>query len=250
MSASIKVPSQIEAMRVGGKILAKVLKTLKDQTAVGMTPKDLAKIARQELRKFGAGPAFLGYQGYPDVICVSVNNQVQHSIPTSLPFEEGDIVNLDFGVKYQGMITDGGISFYVGKQTTADRKRLLKGTEEALQAGLDVVHDGCRVGDISAAIEAVLKRYKLGIVQELVGHGVGYEMHEEPEIPNYGVSGRGPVLKAGMTVAIEPISTLGHQEIIGDKDGWTLWTADGSDSAQFEHTVLVTKNGYEILTEV
>ncbi|MGH7249658.1 MAG: M24 family metallopeptidase, partial [Minisyncoccia bacterium] len=133
---------------------------------------------------------------------------------------------------------------------SADAKRLIKGTNEALLAGLDVVKDGCRVGDISSVIEAVLNRYKLGIVRELVGHGVGYEMHEPPEIPNYGVKGTGPVLRAGMTIAVEPITTLGDYRIKGDSDGWTLRTRDGSLSAQFEHTVLITKTGCEILTEM
>lgn len=230
-------------------MLAKVLQVLRTQTKVGMTPKDLARLAKHELGKLGGEPAFLGYQGYPDVICISVNSQVQHSIPSGQPLESGDIVNLDFGVRHKGMITDGGITFCVGDKPTADQRRLLEGTEQALQAALDTVRGGCRVGDVSAAIEKVLKKHKLGIVRELVGHGVGYELHEDPEIANYGVAGTGPVLKSGMTIAIEPIANLGHEEIIGDRDGWTLWTADGSLSAQFEHTVLVTDNGCEVLTK-
>ncbi len=245
----VKTDPQIQAMREGGAMLATVLTILRKETLPGVTPKDLARRARQELRALGGEPAFLGYQGYPDVICISVNSQVQHSIPTDKPLQPGDIVNLDFGVKHKGMITDGGITFCVGEKPTADQQRLLQGTERALQAALDVVKDGCRVGDVSAAIEDVLKRHKLGIVRELVGHGVGYELHEDPEIPNYGSKGTGPVLRAGMTIAIEPIANLGHEEIVGDHDGWTLWTADGSLSAQFEHSVLVTANGCEVLTQ-
>jgi methionyl aminopeptidase len=146
------------------------------------------------------------------------------------------------------MITDGGITVGVGK-LQADAQRLIKGTQEALYAGLDVVKDGCRVGDVSAAIENVLNKHRLGIVRELVGHGVGHELHEDPEIANYGHKGTGPTLKAGMTIAIEPIATLGSHEIMMDQDGWTLWTADSSWSAQFEHTVLVTATGHEILTQ-
>ena len=245
----IKTAPQIQAMREGGAMLVTILALLRKETKAGVTPKELAAQARQELRKLGGEPAFLGYQGYPDVICISVNSQVQHSIPTNKPLETGDIVNLDFGVKHKGMITDGGITFCVGENPTADQQRLLQGTERALLAALDVVKDGCRVGDISNAIEHVLKQHRLGIVRELVGHGVGYELHEDPEIPNYGSAGTGPVLREGMTIAIEPIANLGHEEIIGDRDGWTLWTADGSLSAQFEHTVLVTASGCEVLTQ-
>lgn len=244
----LKTPQEIEAMRTGGKILATILKSLKDQAQIGMSPKDLSAIAKQQLRELGGEPAFLGYQGYPDVICISVNNQVQHSIPTEVPLADGDLVNLDFGVRYKNMVTDGGISFCLGK-ASQEKQYLLRGTEESLQRGLKAIRNGRHVGDVSAAIEAVLKRYKLGIVRELVGHGVGHELHEEPEVPNYGSAGQGPILKTGMTIAIEPIATLGREEIMGDKDGWTLWTVDGSDSAQFEHTVLVTDNGCEVLTK-
>ncbi len=243
-----KTDQEIEVMRTGGRILAEILQYLKQQAKPGVTPKTLAGMAKNQLRKRGAQAAFLGYQDYPDVICISVNNQVQHSIPSDRPLANGDIINLDFGVRYGGMVTDGGVSFIVGTRIDPHRKRLVEGTRQALEAGLSMVHDGCRVGDISAAIEAVLRRQGLGIVRELVGHGVGHELHEEPEIPNYGLAGRGPVLRTGMTVAIEPIANLGGKEIVGDPDGWTIWTADGSDSAQFEHTVVVTNDGYEVLT--
>lgn len=235
-------------MRQGGQMLAKVLEKLKKETVAGLSPKDMANIAAKELKKLGGKPAFLGYQGYPDIICISVNSQVQHSIPTKIPLSNGDIVNYDFGVLYKGMITDGGITVCVGNKPSNQQKRLLKGTELALAKGLEVIRDGCRVGDISAAIEGVLRQHQLGIVRELVGHGVGYKLHEDPEIANYGVTGTGPVLRTGMTVAIEPIANLGGEKIRLDKDGWTLWTVDGSQSAQFEHTVVVTSDGCEILT--
>jgi methionyl aminopeptidase len=246
----VKTEQEIAALRESGRMLATVLDVLRQKTKAGIKPRDMSAIARSELEKLGGEPAFLGFFGYPDVICISVNNQVQHSIPNEVPFKEGDVVNYDFGVRYNGMITDSGITVCVGDKLTPDAKRLITGTERALYDGLRVVKAGARVGDISAAIERTLRKHKLGIVRELVGHGVGHELHEDPEIPNYGHAGRGPVLKAGMTIAIEPITTLGNPAIYQARDGWTLLTQDGSWSAQFEHTVLVTPTGCEILTQL
>ncbi len=245
---SPKTDQEIIAMRESGRMLATVLDAMRRETRAGRTPKDMSAIAKKELESLGGKPAFLGYYGYPDIICISVNNQVQHSIPNEVPFQDGDVVNYDFGVTYKGMITDSGITVCVGDKFTPDTKRLLTGTERALYDGLRVVKAGARVGDISAAVERTLRKYKLGIVRELVGHGVGHKLHEDPEIPNYGQAGRGPILKAGMTIAIEPITTLGGYAIYQARDGWTLLTQDGSWSAQFEHTVLVTSTGCEILT--
>ncbi len=249
MPELIKSPAEIQAMRESGQILAQVLVVMERECKAGATPKQMSAIARKELERRGAEPAFLNFHGYPDVICISVNDQVQHSIPDDRPFQNGDVVNFDFGVRYKGMITDGGITVCVGGQTTPDTARLIKGTKAALQDALQVVRHGCRVGDISAVIERTLRKHSLGIVRELVGHGVGRSLHEDPEIPNYGRSGRGPVLKAGMTIAIEPITTLGDPRIFEAADGWTLKTKDGSWSAQFEHTVLVTPTGCEVLTK-
>lgn len=248
---TIKKPHELDAMRESGRMLATILQLIKQTVEPGMTPKDISAVAAKELKSLGGEPAFLGFYGYPDIICISVNNQVQHSIPTNVPFKAGDVVNFDFGVRYKGMVTDSGISLCVADRTTPDTKRLLEGTERALYDGLSVVKDGTKVGDISAAIESTLKKYRLGIVRELVGHGVGYDLHEdEPEVPNYGRAGTGPVLKAGMTIAVEPITTLGSPAIYEEKDGWTLLTRDGSWSAQFEHTILVTEDGMEILTSL
>lgn len=247
---TIKRPDDIDAMRQSGRILATILEHIRKTATAGMTPKDVSSLASKELKALGGEPAFLGFYGYPDIICISVNNQVQHSIPTNIPFNAGDVVNFDFGVKYKNMVTDAGISVCIDNKTTSDTKRLIDGTRDALKAGISVVRDGVRVGDISAAIEARLKAYHLGIVRELVGHGVGYELHEDPEIPNYGKAGKGPVLKAGMTIAIEPITTLGSPDIVEAHDGWTLFTKDGSWSAQEEHTLLVTHDGVEILTSL
>jgi methionyl aminopeptidase len=247
-----KTESEIEAMRTGGRMLATVLQLIKKQVSAGMTPREVSALAAAELQRLGGTASFKGFEGYPDIICISTNNEVQHSIPNDHVFRDGDIVNFDFGVTYDGMVTDGGISVCIGGLEKADKagRRLLEGTERALYAGINVVRDGARVGDISSAVQAVLRAHDLGIVRELVGHGVGHELHEDPEIPNYGHAGTGPTLKAGMTIAIEPITTLGSPRIFQAHDGWTLLTADGSRSAQFEHTVLVTKDGAEILTTV
>ncbi len=247
-----KTEAEIAAMRTSGKMLASILQLIAKTVQAGMTPKDVSALAAAELEKLGGKPTFKGFEGYPDIICISTNNEVQHTIPSDRPFVDGDIVNFDFGVTYEGMVTDAGISLSVGGLDKTDKagQRLLKGTEQALYAGLEKVKDGARVGDISAAIETVLRSFDLGIVRELVGHGVGHEMHEEPEIPNYGHAGTGPMLKAGMTIAVEPITTLGSPRIFSAHDGWTLLTVDGSRSAQFEHSVLVTNDGYEILTQV
>lgn len=250
----VRTDQEIDALRKSGQILATVLEVMRNECASGKTPKEMSALAKQELKRLGGEPVFLGYQGhwspFPDIICISVNDEVQHTIPNDRPFEAGDVVNFDFGVRYKGMITDAGITVCVDGKTTPDTKRLLKGTEKALAEALKVVRQGCHVGDISAAIERVLRTHRLGIVRELVGHGVGRELHEDPEIPNYGRAGIGPVLMAGMTIAIEPITTLGSPAIKEESDGWTLRTVDGSWSAQFEHTVLVTASGCEILTKI
>lgn len=250
MESSIKTDAEIEAMRESGRMLAQVLDLMRVKCKPGLTPKDMSAIAKAELKALGGKPAFLGYGAnpFPDIMCISVNDQVQHSIPNSRPFQPGDVVNFDFGVVYKGMFTDAGITICVNDKFTPDTKRLIDGTHQALYEGLKQVKDGCRVGDISAAIERTLKHHRLGIVRELVGHGVGRDLHERPDIPNYGIAGTGPVLRAGMTIAVEPIATLGSPAIAEDADGWTLITVDGSESAQFEHTVLVTADGYEILT--
>ncbi|HSX34417.1 MAG TPA: type I methionyl aminopeptidase [Candidatus Saccharimonadales bacterium] len=248
MMSTVKTEAEIAALRESGRMLATVLELMRTQAKSGLSPKDMSALAKKELKRLGGEPAFLGFYGYPDIICISVNDQVQHSIPTDRPFEPGDVVNFDFGVTYKGMVTDAGITVCIDGKTTPDTARLIKGTEKALADGLSAVHAGCHVGDISAAIERTLRTNRLGIVRELVGHGVGHELHEGPDIANYGRAGTGPILKAGMTIAVEPITTLGSPSIFQEDDGWTLRTVDGSYAAQFEHSVLVTTNGCEILT--
>lgn len=249
MMTKIKSSLEIENMKISGKILAEVLKVVGDILEVGITTKELANVAAREVKALGAKPAFLGVYGFPDVICVSVNDEVVHGIPGKKIINDGDIVSFDFGVTYNGMITDAARSKIIGS-TSELKTNLLKGTKEALDAGIDCLKDGVRVGDISSSIEKVLKSYNFGIVRDLVGHGVGHQLHEEPNIPNYGQAGKGPILKAGMTIAIEPMTTLGSERIYTAADNWAIKTVDGSLSAHFEDTILITETGYEILTRL
>lgn len=249
MQTRIKSPAEISAIRESGRMLAEVLNFLKPKVVPGISTKELADMASLELKKLGGEPAFKGYQGFPDVICISLNDAVVHGIPSLKEIiHSGDIVGLDFGVKYRGMITDSAVSVIAGLPRSQTEKTLLEVTEQSLMAGIEQVKGGIRVGDISSAIESVLKPMKYGIVRDLVGHGVGHEIHEDPNIPNYGRPQTGPWLQTGMTIAIEPMATLGDERVFIDSDGWTVRTVDGSRSAHFEHSVLITESGYEILT--
>ncbi len=251
MLTRVKTPAEIRAMRESGVMLATVLAALRPNVLPGVSTKELADYARSELKALGGQPTFLGYQGFPDVICISVNDEVVHGIPKSDKIlSEGDIVGLDFGVTYKGMTTDGAISEIVGKPRNPREQELVESTRQAMMAGIGAVHGSVRTGDIGATIEGVLARHKFGIVRDLVGHGVGHELHEDPNIPNYGKPDTGPWLQAGMTIAIEPMATLGTHSVYLENDGWTIRTRDGSRSAHFEHTVLITDTGYEILTVV
>lgn len=245
----IKTPKQIKYMREGGQILASVLNTLKTYLREGITTEELAKLARSELARLGAEAAFLNYQGFPSVICISVNDEVVHGIPGKRRLSNGDIVGLDFGVKHKGLITDSAISCIVGNSAGKEVETLLNTTQEALYAGIREVKHGANIGTISAAIERTLRKRNFGVIETLVGHGVGKELHEPPEIPNFGKIGSGKALRAGMTIAIEPMATLGGKDVYLGEDGWTVKTKDKSLSAHFEHTVLVTDSGCEILTQ-
>jgi methionyl aminopeptidase len=251
MQTKVKTDREIKAMRESGRMLATVLRVLKPKVMPGISTKQLADLAAAELKALGGEPSFLGYQGFPDVICVSVNEQVVHGIPsTARVIEEGDIVGLDFGVTYQGMITDSAISVIAGKPKQKGHPDLLKRTEKALEVGISAVRDRVRTGDIGSAIEAYLTQYPYGIVRDLVGHGVGHQVHEDPNIPNYGRPDTGPWLDKGMTIAIEPMVALGTERVHVAPDGWTVVTDDGKWAAHFEHTVLITDTGAEILTTV
>jgi methionyl aminopeptidase len=249
MQTRVKTAREIEAMRQGGRMLATVLQVLRQRLQPGMSTKDLAVIAAAELKALGGQPTILGYEGFPDVICISVNAEVVHGIPSPRRIiQEGDIVGFDFCVTYKGMITDSAISVIAGKPKQQGHLRLVRDTQEALARGIDAVHDQVRAGTIGATIEQFLKQHKYGIVRDLVGHGVGHYMHEDPNIPNYGRAETGPWLSKGMTIAIEPMVTLGTDHVTQADDGWTILTADGSWAAHFEHTVLITETGAEILT--
>lgn len=248
MFTRVKTPTEITAMRESGRMLAHILKLIEQKVGSGMTGKDVSHLAASELKALGGKPSFLGYMGFPDVICISVNDAVVHGIPNSKTFNDGDIIGFDFGVTYQGMITDSALSLIIGNGN-ADTKRLLQETERSLYAGISQVKDGVKTGDIGAAVQKVLDAAGLGIVKDLVGHGVGHEVHEDPNIPNFGAKGVGQKLSAGMTIAIEPMAALGSARVAVDADNWTVKTIDNSLTAHFEHTVLITQNGHEILTD-
>ncbi len=245
-----KTDKEIEIMREGGRMLATVLDVLEREIKAGMSTKDLANIAAKEIKALGGRPSFLNHEDFPDVMTVSINDEIVHGIPSNdKKVAAGDVVGLDFGVIYKGLVTDGARTAYIGANAAGDIKRLLDGTKSALDAGISAVHgDGTRVGDISSAVQDVLDKNKLGIIRDMVGHGVGDELHESPNIPNYGVSGTGPKLSTGMTICIEPMAALGDWRIDTAKDGWTVVMHDGSLSAHFEHTILITEKSAEILT--
>lgn len=254
MLTQIKKPEEIESMRIAGSILAAGLQLMKNAAKAGVSTQALSDLARKHIDDAGAKPAFLNYPGsggalpYPEVACISVNDAVVHGVPgVHSILKEGDILSLDLGVTYNEMIVDGAITVIVGN-ASKDKQELVETTKKALHAGLKQVKEGCYTGDIGAAIQHVLEAKNLGVVRDLVGHGVGYSIHEDPNIPNFGKKGTGSRLISGMTIAVEPMATLGGYEVYIDNDGWTVRTKDGSTAAHFEHTVLVTKNGCEILT--
>ncbi len=249
MFTKVKTPQEIIWMRESGRMLATVLDATAAYAKVGMTTKEVADFAAAETKKLGAIPAFLGQYGFPDVICISVNQAVVHGIPNKYVLKDGDVLSLDFGIKHQGMITDAARTVIVGTANKAKLK-LVETTKASLDAGIAVLKDGVLVGDIASSIQAVLDEAGLGIVRDLVGHGVGHQLHEDPNIPNYGRKGTGPQLKSGMTIAIEPMATLGSYQVFTAQDDWTIETRDGSLAAHFEDTILITDTGFEILTRL
>jgi len=251
MRTKVKTAAEFRAIRIAGQMLATVLKVVAAAAEPKITTKALADVAAKELKSLGGKPAFLGHEGFPDVICISVNEEIVHGIPsTKKVIQNGDIIGLDFGVSYEGLLTDGAISVIVGETSDAAVKKLIEVTKNSLEAGIAAVHDKVRVGDISTVIErAIQSQGRYGIPKELVGHGIGRYLWEEPNIPNYGHGGSGFILEAGMTIAVEPMVTLGTDRIRLKDDGWTIASADGSWAAHFEHTVLITTDGVEILTQ-
>ena len=243
----IKTAQEIEKMRKSGQILASVLSEVEASLKPGITTEAINAIAVKKLKKLGGSPAFLGYYDYPAVICISINDEVVHGIPGKKIIKNGDVVSFDFGVNYEGMITDAARTILVGAPNKA-KSALIASTAASLDAGIEQVRAGARIGDISAAIQSVLDDHGYGIVRDLVGHGVGHQLHEDPNIPNYGKENSGPVIEAGMTIAIEPMATLGSYKVYTADDGWTVLTRDGSTAAHFEDTILVLEDGFEILT--
>ena len=251
MQSSVKTEAQIQAMREGGKLLATIYDGLKKHVQVGMSELDVDAWVAKEIKRLGAIATYKTSEvNFPNVICVSTNDEIVHGVPTSYDFEKGDVVSFDLVITYKGMKTDSAFTMVIGEEPKGVKKHLLNVTERSLYAGINAIHGPTRTGDIAAAIEKVLKDGKLGIVRELVGHGVGLEMHMPPDVPNYGKKGTGVLLHPGDTIAIEPMAVLGKERIKNDDDGWTIRTADGSLAAHFEHTVLVTETGAEILTQL
>ncbi len=243
----IKSKREIDLMRRAGEIVYETHQLMKRSIRVGITTGELDKIAYDYIVSCDATPSFKGYHGFPATLCTSVNNQVVHGIPNKYKLKDGDIISIDIGACYQGYHGDSAWTYKVGNVDSKTEK-LMELTEEALFVGLDQVKPGNRVGDISSAIGEFAKQHNLGVVKELSGHGVGSSLHEDPNIPNYGKANTGSVLKPGMTLAIEPMLNLGTANIIMLDDGWTIETADGENSAHYEHTVVVTEDGYDILT--
>jgi len=247
MSIIIKSDQEIAAMRQAGRIVATVLEVLKLQVKPGIKTEELDIIAARETEKLGAKPSFKGYRGFPANLCVSVNDEIVHGIPGKRVLREGDIVSLDFGAIFMGFQSDAAVTVGVGNISPL-AKRLVKTTEGALKAGIAAAHAGGRLGDISAAIQHYAESRGYSVVKEYTGHGIGREMHEEPQIPNFGLPGQGPVLKKGMTLALEPMVNIGDWRTRLDDNQWTVLTNDGSLSAHFEHTIAITDGSVEILT--
>ena len=246
-----KTEAEIQAMREGGKILAQLLEDLKQQVKPGVSEKELDAWVDREIKARGAIATYKTDEvKFPAAICISTNEQIVHSIPSDYVLQEGDVVSFDLVITYKNMKTDSAFTMTVGDKPNGVKKHLINATEQSLYAGIDAIKGPVRIGDISAAIEKVLKDAKLGIVRELVGHGIGHEMHDGIEIPSYGKKGTMGLLTPGDTIAIEPMATLGGEKITMDSDGWTINTWDGSLAAHFEHTVLITEDGAEILTRL
>lgn len=252
---TIKTKEEIDILREGGKRHALILRELADMVKPGVTSLDLENRAKQLIAEGGDKSAFLDYKPYgakrpyPATLCVSINDEVVHGIPNEnvRTLKEGDIVSIDLGLVHKGLITDSAVTVPVGK-VSLELTQLLEVTKKAMFAGIKAIKDGRKTGDVGQVISRLAAQYKYGVVEELAGHGVGYSVHEDPYVPNYGEAGEGDTLKSGMVLAIEPMFNLGSRKVVLDKDGYTFRTVDGKPSAHFEHTVVITKSGAEILT--
>ena len=243
-----KTEKEIDKMRSGGKILGQIRDELSRAVKIGMTGIELDQLAEKLISQAGVQPSFRGYQGFPNALCVSVNETVVHGIPNNLPFREGDLVGLDIGIEHQGFHTDTATTVPVGK-ISREAAKLLKVTKQALAIGIKQVGPNNYIGDIGKAIEAYVKPFGFGIVRDLAGHGVGRKVHEEPMIPNYDPGKRLAKMFPGLVIAIEPMIIFGSHEVVVAGDQWSVQAADQNLTAHFEHTVVVTEKGYEILTK-
>ncbi len=247
---NIKSAREIEKLRQGGEILARILDEVIKKVEPGVSTQELNNAAESLMQQHKVKPSFKNYQGYPAVLCTSVNNQVVHSIPKAdAVLKERDIISLDAGIWYGGLCTDMSRTVGVGK-ISIKSQHLINITEQALDKGIESVKPSATVGDISAAIQTFVESYGYGVVRTLFGHGVGREVHEEPRIPNFGQPNSGPKLRAGMVIAIEPMVTIGDYKVQTEADGWSISTVDGSLSAHFEDTIVVTESGHEVITRL
>ena len=244
---SIKSEREIELLAIAGNVVYQTHVFLKPFIKAGITLKELDKLAEDFIISKDCTPSFKGYEGFPCATCISINSEVVHGIPSNRKLKNGDIVSIDIGACYKGYHGDSAWTYAVG-DISLDAKYLMEHTEKSLFKGLEQIKPGNHIGDISAAIEKYATDHKLGVIKELVGHGVGTNVHEEPDVPNYGTKGSGPLLREGMVIAVEPMLTLGNPNIVILDNDWTIETEDYSLSAHYEHTVAVTKDGYRILT--
>ncbi len=244
---TIKSKREIELLKIAGNIVYQTHQYLKPLIKEGITTKELDKLAEDFIRSKDATPSFKGYEGFPSTLCTSINSEVVHGFPSDRKLKNGDIISIDIGACYKGYHGDSAWTYTVG-EVDEKTKQLLEDTEKSLFIGLEQVKPGNRIGDIGYAIEQYARKHNLGVVRELCGHGVGTSVHEDPEVPNYGIPNTGPRLKEGMVIAVEPMLTLGSPKVFLHDNDWTVDTQDGSLSAHFEHTVVVTKDGYQILT--
>ncbi|MBQ3148912.1 MAG: type I methionyl aminopeptidase [Alistipes sp.] len=244
----LKTDEEIEIMRENNLLVSRALAEVGRNIRPGVTTRQLDKIAEEYIRSYGAEPAFLGYQGFPASACISVNEQVVHGIPGDRVIEEGDIVSVDLGTFLKGFVGDSAYTFAVG-DVGQEARQLLEVTKEALCKGVAQAKVGNRIGDISVAVQQHAESFGYGVVRELVGHGVGRKMHEDPEVPNFGARGRGPLLKEGMVICIEPMINMGTKAVVFERDGWTVRTRDRKPSAHFEYAVAIRRDGPDVLTD-
>jgi len=248
LNIRIKTPQELQTLRDAGKILARIVSNIKSSLKIGMTTRDIDLLSEKLMREEGVLPAFKGYHGFPACACVSVNEQVVHGIPGERVIKAGDIVSIDIGIVHQGYFSDMAVSVGLG-ELDASRQKLLDVTRQALYKGIAQAKSGSRLGDLSHAVQAYVESKGFSVVRDFVGHGIGRELHEDPEIPNYGHPGTGPILRPGMVLAIEPMVNMGGHQTKMLQDGWTVITADHKPSAHFEHTIAVTEDGPVIFTE-